>query len=175
MKHVMLDFETLGTGSNACVIQIGACYFDAGTGEVGSTFYVNVDPTTAVKGGAEMDASTVYWWLGQSDAARASILDKSNVAEERTAFEHLNDFLSKAEFIWSHATFDFVILTNTLKRLGIKPSFSYRAGLDIRTLTFMSPPTETHVRNGVQHDAMSDCIYQVKYVSDCIRNIKGKR
>jgi len=38
MKDVMLDVETLGTKSTAAIIQIGACYFDRETGEIGDKF-----------------------------------------------------------------------------------------------------------------------------------------
>ncbi len=43
MRDCMIDFETLGTGPDAAIIQVGACYFDRVTGEIGATFKRNFD------------------------------------------------------------------------------------------------------------------------------------
>jgi len=161
----MLDFETLGTNVNAPVVQIGACYFDRQTGEIGKTLKLNVSLSSMVKGGAKIDGETVEWWLKQSEAARKSITadPKEN---DLNAFILLNEFLGSAKNIWSHATFDFVILTETLRRLNIKPMFHYKAAKDIRTLTDLakiSLTDQNFIREGVHHDALEDCKFQVKY------------
>lgn len=175
MKHVMLDFETLATSPNAAVIQVGACYFDADTGEIGATFKRNVDAKSAVKSGAIIDPNTVMWWLEQSEVAQNSILAFPR-EDINLVFSDLNAFLQGAECIWSHATFDFVILTETLSRLAIRPNFSFRATKDIRTLQFLvkrsSDKTESKlVRNGVHHDALDDCKFQVAYVVEALKRI----
>lgn len=173
MKHVMIDFETLATSPNAAVIQIGGVYFDPENNTLGEQFKTNVNWNSLT---GELDPNTIKWWLGQSDAARASILDTENtkVMDETRAFREFNDFLMRARSIWSHATFDFVILTNTLKRLGIKPSFSYKAGKDIRTLTHLANlPKQGGKREGVHHDALDDCKFQVQYCVECIKTLKG--
>jgi len=41
--HVMLDLETMGTGSHAVIVAIGAALFEPGTGAVSSDFYRIVD------------------------------------------------------------------------------------------------------------------------------------
>ncbi len=165
MKRVMIDFETLGNGKHACIVQVGACYF----GQMHElpevrTFKANVDAEDAMRNGAEMDASMVYWWLGQSPEAVASITAQPRLTE-RDALSQLNDFLAEAEEIWSHATFDFVILMEAMKRLGIKPRFSYRVARDIRTLNALSNvEKDSTPRSGVHHDGLDDAIYQAGYV-----------
>jgi exodeoxyribonuclease VIII len=164
MDAVMIDFETFGNGENKCLCQVGAVYFDERTGELGKEFYTNIDAGSHVKWGAVMDAQTVYWWLAQSEAARASIL-----AEPRQdiviAMEGLNNFLSGAKKIWSHATFDFVALVDTMKMVGIKPNFSYRSARDIRTLVDLAGTrVDATKREGVHHDGLADAKHQVKYV-----------
>lgn len=169
VKRVMLDFEALGNGKHACVVQMGACYFGA-MHELPDvrTFKVNVNAEDAIYNGAEMDASTVYWWLSQSPEAIKSILAEPRILEA-DAFEQLNDFLAPADEIWSHATYDFVILTEALKRLGIKPAFSYRAARDIRTLHALSGFNRDSIkREGTHHDALDDAVYQARYVSAMI-------
>jgi len=162
MKRVMIDFETLGNGKNACIAQVGACYFG---GALQLPVKLNFDTEDCVKHGAELDASTVYWWLAQSTEARNSILEQPRVLEYEGLLI-LNDYLREADEIWSHATFDFVILMEALKRRGIKPSFSYRVARDIRTLNALCPTFDQKsiVREGTHHDALDDAMYQAEYV-----------
>lgn len=168
---VMLDLETFGNGKNACIVQIGACFFDRRTGDIGKTFKCNVDARSSVASGAEMDADTVYWWLDQSDNAINSICDKPLLGIQ-TAMQDLNLFLEGADNIWSHATFDFVIIQETFKRLNIKPLFSYRFARDIRTLVELAGvKTGSYIREGVHHDALADCFHQVRYCTDAIKKL----
>lgn len=174
MREVMLDFEAFGNGPDACVVQIGACYFDRDTGEIGETSSINVDAQSGVARGAKIDASTVYWWLSQSAEAIKTI--KDNAVDVEEAFNRLNYFLKDADTIWSHATFDFVILQETLKRLNIKPRYSYRAARDIRTLmdlSGISPKNFTH--DGIAHNGLDDCVYQVKYTVAALKALKGAK
>jgi exodeoxyribonuclease VIII len=170
MKSIMLDFETFGNSKNACVVQIGACQFDEKSGQIISTFFTNVDADSAIKSGAEMDASTVYWWLQQSPEAIQSVIagEKEPIY---SAFTKLNQYLEKADNIWSHATFDFVILTETLRRLSIKPLFSYRSARDLRTLNYLSKAKKPSARKGIHHNALDDCHYQVEYCVACLNSI----
>lgn len=172
MKDVMLDFETLGNGKHAAICQIGACYFDRTTGEIGSTFKANVDVRTAIKSGAEFDADTVYWWLSQSREAIDSFT-KGELIPIQYAMNNLNDFFAPAKCIWSHATFDFVVLTETLKRLDIKPRFHYRVARDLRTAVDLGKVTISKVpREGIHHDALHDCLHQVKYLVQALGHLK---
>ena len=174
-KDVMIDLETLGNGKNACVVQIGACYFNRETGEIGDKFKVNVDAESAMRSGADMDASTVYWWLSQSPEAIASIIAQPRVSIEQ-AFTDLNVFLSGARAIWSHATFDFVTITETYKRLNIKPLFGFRAARDIRTLVDLAKITvDGRVRIGTHHDGLADAIHQVGYCVEALNKIKRRQ
>lgn len=171
MKDVMIDLETLGNGENKCVIQVGACYFDRTTGEIGETFKRNIDAKSAVQAGFQMDAQTVYWWLAQSDAARASII-QGPLLPIRDAFNDLNTFLAPAKSIWSHATFDFVTIMETYRKLDIKPLFSYKAARDIRTLIdLMNVSISPVPRTGVHHDGLDDSIHQVKYCMEAFKRL----
>lgn len=175
MNTVMLDFETLGNGKYAAIAQIGACYFDRITGEIGKTFRTNVDAGSSTDCGGEIDAPTVYWWMEQSDEARKSLLEEPRVSLQN-ALSELNNFLESGTTIWSHATFDFVILTESLKRLKIDPKFSYRAARDIRTLMDLAKlDSKKFDRDGVHHDALADCLHQVKYCVEAFRIIEKRR
>lgn len=176
MTDIMIDLETFGKGKNACVVQIGACEFNRHTGEIGKILDMTVDAESAMESGAEIDASTIYWWLKQSPEAIQSICGPVKTSERR-AFEELNVFLKYSDLpIWSHATFDFVIVMETLKRLKIKPLFSFRAARDIRTLTDIAGLTKSDFekteRVGVHHNALSDCLFQVKYCVEAFRRLQ---
>lgn len=172
MKDVMIDFEAFGNGKNACVCQVGAMKFDRHTGEIGAAFKANIDARTSQASGGEFDADTVYWWLSQSREAIDAITAPDLISIQ-TAMELLNSFLADAEAIWSHATYDFVILTETLKRLGIKPRFSFRAARDIRTLVDLAQvdTKKGRERKGIHHDALADCEYQIGYCVEALNKL----
>ena len=174
MNDVMLDFETLGNGTNKCICQVAAVYFDKSTGEVGKSYKANIDASSHETHGGRLDAKTVYWWLQQSDSARASLLvDKKDIIQ---VFTELNDFLSGCKRIWSHATFDFVTLLETMKQLNIKPSFNYKNGLDLRTLSYLAGlKIDNFVREGVHHDALDDCKHQIKYCVAGLNAVKTSK
>lgn len=172
MKDLMIDLETFGNGNNAAICQVGACYFDRVTGEVGDTYISNVDVSTSLKEGFSVDASTIYWWMSQCTEAQKSITEavKYPVID---VMEDLNQFISKAKCVWSHATFDFVILMNHFKVLNIKPKVHFRSARDLRTLVDLSGITNFRKYNrvGIHHNALDDCLFQVKYTVDCLNNI----
>lgn len=175
MNDVMIDFETLGTGKDKCVCQIGAVYFDHITGTTGLEYKSNIDSSSHEKYGGKLDASTVYWWLSQSTEARESIL-KEPRRDIKEVFIELNQFLSSAKRIWSHATFDFVTLCETMKQLDIKPAFRYSCGLDLRTLTYLGKISIKDIpRQGVHHDALDDCKHQIKYAVTALNSIQADR
>lgn len=174
MKDVMIDFETFGNGKDKCLCQVGAVYFDRVTGELGAEFKANIDARTHVAAGGKIDAETFYWWLAQSDSARASVGAPGEHVID--VLNNLNDFLGRAERIWSHSTFDFVTLMDTLKQFSIKPQFSYKSGLDLRTLVYLAGTrVSEHVRDGTHHDGLEDAKFQVKYAVTAMNTIKGNK
>lgn len=173
MRKIMLDLETLGNETNKVICQIGACEFDLETGEIGKTFKVNVDAESHAREGGKLDARTVYWWLSQDKAAINSIIADPKLPI-REAFAQLNEFLKDAKQIWSHSTFDFVTIQDTYKLLNIDPLFKYRSARDIRTLMSLANITINKTeREGTHHDALDDCIHQVKYCVQAYRKLRG--
>ena len=172
MMDVMMDFETLGTGNDAVIIQIGACYFDRITGAIYSKFKANIDSESSVKHGFTIDASTVSWWMNQDKEAFNSVFNANNKRDVKKVFIEFNDFLKHADCIWSHATFDFVKLECHLKKLGIEQSFHYRSPRDIRTLLDISNvnPKE-YKQGGIAHNALDDALFQVIYTVHALKKV----
>lgn len=174
MKDMMLDIEAMGTGNNAAIIQIAACYFDRKTGKIGDKFKVNIDLNSSIDVGLSVNADTICWWLEQSDEARKSILKKPRV-KIKTALNDFKSFSKKAKNIWSHSPYDFTIICSALIACGFKP-LNYRYARDIRTLTDLGKKGKNDFkREGTHHDALDDCIFQVKYCVAAMQNLKGEK
>ena len=82
--------------------------------------------------------------------------------------------------MWSHATFDFVMLMHAMRRRDIQPTVHYRKARDIRTLTGLAGMTKEQIdtfqvdRVGVHHNGLDDAIYQVAYCHECFKILKGE-
>ena len=175
MNDLMADIETFGNGKDKCIVQIGACYFDRVTGEIGATFKRNIDARSHMKYGAQIDADTVYWWLSQSPEAIASVIAEPR-EDIKVVMSDLNEFLKDAKAIWSHLGFDFVTLSETLKQLDIKPLFSFRAARDIRTLVDLGKvsTSDFNATRVLHHDSLDDCFTQVRYCVAALNKVSGR-
>ena len=170
MTHLMLDLETLGTNPQSVITQIGACYFDMRTGDIGDKFSVNIQIQDCLNHGLVLDGSTVRWWFEQPEHSRTWLKAPVSLSKGLTDFRN---FCKGAEHVWSHATFDVPILQNAYLAIGQKKPFHYRAAKDLRTLSWLwCGDYKKQYPNENQHDALSDCIYQVKYATHCFKEIK---
>lgn len=161
--HVMVDLETLGTGSNAVIISIGAVEFTV-AGGAGRDFYMNVDPQSCVDAGLKIDPDTVMWWMKQSDEARRVFSqDVSNPLSR--ALLYFSDWFPQGACLWGNgATFDNVILSNAYKAVGLKQPWSYRADRCYRTLKNLYPQVLPDDLGGVAHNALADARYQAAHL-----------
>lgn len=171
MKDVMLDLETLGTRHDAMIVQIGACYFDRMTGEIGEKFKATIKYRADIQHPYSLDYDTVRFWLYQSESARKSIMQGD--VELTDALIGLALFLKNSELIWSHATFDMPILMNAFSEIGLKFPLGYRATRDLRTLMDLAQHKSELPRGGTHHDALDDAIYQSQYAAEAFQKMYG--
>ncbi|MFM2589445.1 3'-5' exonuclease [Vibrio sp. TBV020] len=175
-KHIMVDLETMGSGSNASIVSIGAVVFDPTTGDLGNRFYQVVSLNSSAHYG-EIDSSTVQWWMQQSEDARAIFQKETEKVSLKDALNQLNEWLAdigsvKEIFLWGNGSgFDNVILNNAFKSARIRPNFIHWNDLDVRTIVKMGrdilgidPKSSLH-RSGTHHSALDDAIFQAQYVS----------
>ncbi len=174
--HVMLDLETMGNGSNAAIVSIGAVVFNPSNGQLGAEFEEVINLNSAAYY-SDIDAPTVTWWLSQGDEARAIFLKETPKSSLKDALLEFNQWLadlgeSKDICLWGNgAGFDNVILMNSFKATRIRPNFIHWNDLDVRTIVRMGRdilginPKETLVREGVHHSALDDAKFQAQYVS----------
>ena len=161
MKHVMVDLETLGNGSNAVIIAIGAVMFDH-TG-IGDTFYTNVSPQSCVDVGLQMDVSTVMWWMQQTEQSR-SIFKKVS-SPLKTALDDFALWYPEGAALWGNgATFDNVILANAYRAVGVEQPWAYWNDRCYRTLKNLYPHVKLE-RTGVAHNALDDAKSQALHAA----------
>ena len=171
MNNVMVDLETLGNGSNAVIVAIGAVQFDASG--LGHEFYTTVDAESCVAAGLKMDASTVMWWLKQSDAARSALSNGAKLSLAAALAEFSAWFPAKAMFWGNGATFDNVIVSNAYAALRLEKPWGYTSDRCYRTLKAMFPNVKADQTNGVAHNALDDARYQAMHAAKIFNAMKG--
>lgn len=178
LNNTMLDLETMGNGSNAAIVAIGAVLFDPYSGTTTAEFYQEIKLTSAVHYG-EMDASTVEWWMQQSDEARA-LFSKENQSNRLTLKDALTEFSEwmnqgaefKNRMVWGNGSgFDNTILGNAYKAARLRQPWPFYGDRDVRTMVDLgrqlrgANPKRDLPFDGVAHNALDDAKHQAKYVS----------
>lgn len=175
MNDVMLDIETLGQGSFAAIISIGAVRFDVANGAIGDKFYSRVCPQSSVDAGMHIDTSTVLWWFKQGDAARAefNVPNPPKLKDVLLAFTGWMNRTPGEKRVWGNgATFDNVIVTNAYKLLGLERPWSYKGDRCYRTVRALFPDVKM-VDVGIAHRADHDAEAQARHLMAIWPKIRG--
>lgn len=88
-KHVMIDTETLGRAPGSMVRSVAAVEFDPRTGETGRQKVWKIDLADSIRYGFKVEASTLKWWMMQSDEARREFMEGAETPLE----DFLEDFM----------------------------------------------------------------------------------
>ena len=175
--HIMVDIEAFGKDSGAAIVSIGAVEFNMNNGEIGNEFYINVDLQSCLDIGLEVDASTIMWWMLQSEDARKALV--SSPAHIVKALHEFSFFIEscggKGCEIWGNsARFDLGILSDAYKKIELSIPWDFRKERDVRTLVSLHPVIKDMTKRvGVAHSAIDDCLHQIKYCSEIWNKIKG--
>jgi len=175
MNDLMIDIETLSNKKDAVITQIGACFFNRFTGEIGETFLYNVSINSSLKIGLKVNGETIKWWLERSEL----ITWLNNTKELSWVLANLREFYYKNKEcnIWCHVSFDIPILESAYNLLGQKLPFNFRKIRDLRTLVdiagiiYNDTPKEGDPKT---HNALNDCLFQVGYTVKGINRIMVK-
>ena len=120
---VTVDFETVGLGNNAALIELAATEWnrDAECSDdiFMDSFMQRIDLTSAVFNGREFETSTIKWWQSKPDAVKAAILSEQ-CYPEKEVLENFAAWLEEcgkaddAEVVlWAQGSdFDIAILRN---------------------------------------------------------------
>ena len=172
----MIDLETMSTAPDAAIVSIGAVQMDIEKG-VGSTFYRVIDLQSALDYGGRLDASTVMWWMGQSDAARAAIQGTPPLARLAAMLRDLRQWMADIgpldeRKVWGNgAGFDLPILSSASRRLGQDtPLWHHWNERCYRTLKNLFRDCKPREREGVHHNALDDAMHQAQHWVDIMRH-----
>lgn len=168
----MIDLETLGNTPTAVIASVGIVKFDLRKDfefDLAEMYAEVVDRESCVKAGLTMDVSTVEWWIKQGEKAKR-IFDKRGV-NLKTVLLEIRDYMrlweNKDAGVWSNgANFDIPILENAYKLCDLEIPWKYHQVRCFRTLKSLYP--NVTLENNNKHDALSDAIYQAKYVCGAI-------
>lgn len=169
MDDISFDFETLSLDRDACILSLGAVRFDRSTGELGQRFYCVAEVTG--QPGAIIDASTVEWWVGQSEEARQGIFGKDvSRVPLVTLLRGFAAFSEGASYLWSAGAKDAEWLESAFRRCGVPNPWRYWQFCDQRTVrnlfgTYIHPVESS----GVKHNALDDAERQAIQLGDIFR------
>ncbi|RPI81264.1 MAG: 3'-5' exoribonuclease, partial [Nitrosopumilales archaeon] len=141
LGHLMLDLETMGKRSGCAIVSIGAVEFDIVTGETGREFYERIDLQSCLDVGLFVQASTLYWWLQQSDAARLELCKENiSIQEALVRYRSFTTYLGDYQIWGNSANFDIGILEAAVFACGytVVPWY-FRNERDVRTLVSFAP------------------------------------
>lgn len=179
----MIDLETMGKAVNSAFVSLGAVVFEKHGDSVAvtedRTFYRNVDLQSCLDLGMEIDGSTVYWWLRQSDGARKAIC-----VQPQPITQVLSDFAvwykrwchdRYKDDVWSHgATFDIPMVAEAYHKAGMKLPWEFYRGKDTRTVfddADMKLPRADFRPGG--HNALFDAVAQAQHLQRCYAFLRG--
>lgn len=167
MQHIMLDLETMGNGSNAAIIAIGAVRFNETA--LGEKYYQVVDLESSVNAGGKIDPSTVMWWMKQSDQARSALARPDN--DLFVALMEFSVWLRQCDAngdcrIWGNGSdFDNVILSNAYRCVKLETPWKFYNNRCYRTIKSLYPGVQMQ-RSGTHHNAVDDAISQARHLQE---------
>lgn len=180
LGHLMIDLETMGSESRSAIVSIGAVEFNIVTGETGEEFFRVVTLQSCIDLGLEINASTVMWWMQQSDEARNALINK-NALHISEALLQFSDFINtcggKDAQVWGNsARFDLGILSDSYKKANLKMPWDFRNERCVRTLVSFIPEIKNMTKfQGIAHNPIDDCHHQIRYCSETWNTLKSNR
>lgn len=186
--HVMVDIETMATGTDAALASLGAVAFTPlQPGTPGVIFERSIDLDSCVKAGLALDADTILWWMKQSDSAREAVCRMPRVAlgTALTSFAAWYRNLP-ANFpsgmhvagqgicVWGcGAAFDNAILRTAFAKAGGTLPWTRKEDRCYRTLRELYPEVPLPER-AAEHEALADAVFQAEHLGRILRHIETR-
>lgn len=152
-KHLMVDFETLDVAPTAQILSVGLILFDCNG--IIKKGYSEFDQSSQ-EGRRTKRADTIKWWESTNKEEYKRLLSEG----ERDLYDWVkvtrkSIFKSKAKSVWSRGSMDYLIMQDLFGE-KFMPFWKHR---DVRTLDEFGFKMGTNA-----HNALGDCVNQVKYV-----------
>jgi hypothetical protein len=178
-NNLMIDLETMSTESNAAIIAIGAVFFDADG--LGESYYEKINLQSCIDLGLRIDASTIIWWLQQSEDARKEFFDNGKSCKLNSVLNIFKNFVLfsgkkidnngrvKDLIVWGNGSaFDIVILRNAYNVCRRTPFWSYKNERCFRTYKATNPEIKNIPDDRPAHNALEDAIWQAEYAVEIL-------
>lgn len=175
----MLDLETMGNKSNAALVSIGAVEFNLTDGsKTGREFYKVIDLQSCLDVGLKVNASTIYWWLQQNQAARDAICVDKKLALPIVLHmfnSWMEDCISQVNVWGNGARFDIGLLEDAYVACNMPIPWNFRSERDVRTLVSFAPNIKANLPfTGIEHNPIDDCKYQIGYCTAIWKKLNTK-
>ena len=179
--HIMIDLETLGTNPlTAPIIQIAAVAFNLGVDHPATIphYDARIDARSCLRPplNRAINVDTVAWWAKTDPALLVEIMESATRMPLQQGLGGLSAWTSgmDIEGVWSNgATFDITMLEMAYDQANMHTPWPFRAVRDVRTMAMIAgddpvcwdggPKTEREAI-GKKHDAVVDCLRQVRMV-----------
>lgn len=165
--EAMVDLETLGTQPYSVILSIGACAFRFDQDPITDTFYQAITLESCLSLGLRVDASTIVFWMGQSDEARAAAFP-SDAVTLPLALDAFTDWVNSRPLrIWGNsARFDMGLLEAAYRACGKEIPWKWSREGCYRTMKNL-PGVKDAVpfqRVGTYHHALDDALSQADHL-----------
>lgn len=179
---ISIDLETIGTGSCAGIIALGAVRFDRNKTcqkftDPRDRFYVNFDIERTFRQGLcdTSDIKAFSFWLSQPKEAQEALLSKpERLKDGLRQFAHWirevhwGRSIAADVRVWGNGnTFDNVILRNAYDAVKVRVPWGWKQDMDMRTLMHVAEQM-MHLpvipRVGTHHNALDDAMYQANKI-----------
>jgi len=166
----MIDIETLGTRPGDIIVSIGAVEFDLTASKLGREFYCVIHAGNAAQHGLKIEASTVMWWLTQSEQARKQIAHGGIPLRE--ALENFSAWApNDMKPFGNGASFDLSLLRANYAAVGLPTPWKFWNERCYRTVKAMNTAVPEDERQGTFHNALDDAKHQALHLIK-IRNAR---
>lgn len=167
---VMLDLETMGTDPYSPVIAIGAVRFRFDDEPIAEEdmFYQVVTLESCMDVGLRTNASTIKWWMEQSEEAKAIFKDESAMHLGNALDAFTEWWGARPDEIWGNsAAFDCGILKDAYKVCKREAPWPFWKERCYRTLKSLPVAKDVPMnRTGTHHNALDDAYSQAMHLRE---------
>lgn len=167
--HIIIDIETLGTRPGSVITSIGAIKFNLINDDY-VFFERNITIDSSLKANLKIDPGTLKFWMEQPNRME---LFTERAIDLEFALDDLVKFINPDDktYIWGNsARFDLGLLDYLYERT---PWITWNE-MDLRTLNTLFPEHREEAKKTLQrtkHNALNDCVFQVKYLRSILSQL----
>ena len=173
MADIMIDIETVGTGTKACILTIAAQSFnplERGNFDRDRSYYARIDTESQLD--RNIEQSTIDWWATQPLIAQEEAFGEAGRIPLKQALEELGKIIWQSKRVWANGpTFDMNILEDAYKSYNMALPWQYYVVRDARTVYSLCPGLNKYPAS---HHALEDCRRQIMLLHDTLEYLKIK-